>query len=245
MVRTINGIPGSGKNVIATYEAKKHFKRTNSLLRRVIRRITHRSVWINNVYTTYPILLRKGSKLRKRLPTYSKRVSLFDLVPQNRFLPHAKIIIDETQVVFDSEEFKEFPKDIATFNQFHRHFGIDDIIYITQHPSRLMKKLRVLCSEYDRVKSFILIPFIKLAFINIVEYFEFEDYGKYNHPKKEAKTYDVKNRLVIFFARKVFNSYNSTYMRVLNENSPIFDIGEFTSLDLQPDEIKYIFKDKV
>ena len=139
MVRTINGSPGSGKNVSATHLAKNHFKKMNSLLRRAIRRIAHRSVWINNVYTTYPILLRKGTKKRK--PTYSMRVSLFDLIPQNRFLPQALIIIDETQVVFDSEEFKEFPKDIATFNQFHRHFGIDDIIYITQHPSRLLKKL--------------------------------------------------------------------------------------------------------
>lgn len=243
MVRTINGIPGSGKNVIVTYEAKKHYKKQNTLLRRVIRRITHRSSWINNVYTTYPILLKKGS--RKKPPIYSMRVSLFDLVPQNKFLPHAKIIIDETQVIFDSEEFKEFPRDIATFNQFHRHFGIDDIIYITQHPSRLMKKLRVLCSEYDRVKTFILIPLIKLAIINVVQYFEFEDYGKYNHPKKEAKTYDVRNKLYIFFARKVFNSYDSTYMRVLNINSPLFDRGTFEDLQLTDNEIKYIFKDRI
>lgn len=243
MVRTINGIPGSGKNVIATHLAIKHYNKTNSLIRRMIRRIIHRSTWVNNIYTTYPILLRKGTKKRK--PVYSMRVSLFDLVPQNRFLPHALIIIDETQVVFDSEEFKVFPKDIATFNQFHRHFGIDDIIYITQHPSRLLKKLRVLCSEYDRVKTFILLPIIKLAIINVVQYYEFEDYGKYNHPKKEAKTYDVKNQLHIFLARRVFKSYDSTYMRVLNENSPIFDIGEFQSGVLSDDEIKYIFKDRI
>ena len=243
MVRTINGIPGSGKNVIATYIAKKHYKKTNSLLRRVIRRITHRSVRVNNVYTSYPILLRKGTKKRK--PVYSMRVSINDLIPQNRFLPQALIIIDEVQVSFDSEEYKEFPKDIATFNQFHRHFGIEDIIYITQHPSRLMKKLRVLCSEYDRVKNFILIPFIKLAIITIVKYYEFEDYGKYNHPKKEAKTYDVSNKLYIFMARKVFKSYDSTYMRVLNENSPLFNRGEFYGPVLSSDEIRYIFKDKI
>lgn len=243
MVRTINGIPGSGKNVIATYIAKKHYRRNNSFLRRVIRRITHRKPRINNVYTSYPVLLRKGTKRCK--PVYSNRVSINDLIPQNRFLPHALIIIDEVQVSFDSEEFKEFPKDIATFNQFHRHFGIEDIIYITQHPSRLMKKLRVLCSEYDRVKNFILIPFIKLAIITVVKYYEFEDYGKYNHPKKESKTYDVNNKLYIFLARPVFKSYDSTYMRVLNMNSPLFDIGEFDSSILSSDEIRYIFKDKI
>ena len=245
MVRTINGIPGSGKNVIATYEARKHFKRHNSLLQRAIRRIAHRKVWHNNVYTTYPVLLRRGSKIFKRDPIYSQRVSLFDLVPQNRFLPYALIIIDETQVIFDSEEYRDFPKDIATFNQFHRHFGVSDIIYITQHPSRLMKKLRVLCSEFDRVKNFILIPIIKLAIISVVKYYEFDDYGKYNHPKKEARTYDVNNKLYIFFARKVFNSYDSTYMRVLNINSPLFDMGTFSSHELTNGEISYIFKDKI
>lgn len=245
MVRTINGIPGSGKNVVATHEVRKHFKKQNSLLRRAIRRIAHREVWLNNVYTSYPVLLKKGSKLFKRKPIYSHIVSIYDLIPQNRFLPHAKIVIDEVQVSFDSEEFREFPKDIATFNQFHRHFGIDDIIYITQHPSRLMKKLRVLCSEFDRVKTFILIPIINIAIINIVSYFEFEDYGKYNHPKKEAKTYDVKNKLSIFLANKVFKSYDSTYMRVLNDQSPLFNVGTFDSSYLTSDEIKYIFKDKI
>lgn len=243
MVRTINGIPGSGKNVIATHEAIKHYKKTNSFLRRAIRRIAHRNIWVNNVYSTYPILLRKGTKKRK--PVYSNRVSFFDLVPQNRFLPQSLIIIDEAQVVYDSEEFKEFPKDIATFNQFHRHFGIDDIIYITQHPSRLLKKLRVLVSEFDRVKTFILIPFIKLAIINLVQYYEFDDYGKYNHPKKEAKTYDVNNKLVIFFARRVFNAYDSTYMRVLNINSPLFDSGQYDSLELSSREIQYVFRDRI
>lgn len=245
MVRTINGIPGSGKNVIATHIAKKHYKKTNSFLRRVIRRMTRQPVRVNNVYTSYPVLLRKGSKLFKREPVYSRRVTIFDLVPTNRFLPNSEIIIDEVQVMFDSEEYKEFPKDIATFNQFHRHFGIHDIIYITQHPSRLMKKLRVLCSEFDRVKTFILIPFINFAIINVVQYYEFDDYGKYNHPKKEAKTYDVNNKLYLFFARKVFNSYDSTYMRILNINSPLYDKGVYNSPILSDNEIKYIFKDKI
>lgn len=245
MIRTINGIPGSGKNVLATHEAKKHFSRENVFLRRAIRRIAHRKTWVNNVYSSYPILLKKGSKLFKRLPIYSNVVSFFDLTPYNRFLPNALIIIDEAQVIFDSEEYKDFPKDIATFNQFHRHFGISDIIYITQHPSRLMKKLRVLCSEFDRVKTFILIPFIKLAIINVVKYYEFDDYGKYNHPKKEAKTYDVDNKLYIFFASPVFKAYDSTYMRILNENAPLFDIGTYSSSILSKPEIMYIFKDKI
>lgn len=243
MVLTINGIPGSGKNVLATHLALKHYKKENSLLRRAIRRIAHAPTRVNNVYTSYPVLLRKGTK--KRPPVFSNITTLFDLVPQNRFLPNALIIIDETQAIFDSEEHKEFPKDIATFNQFHRHFGISNIIYITQHPSRLMKKLRILCCEFDKVKNFIVIPIIHIAIMVVVKYYEFEDYGKYNHPKKEVKTYDVSNQLQIFNAKKVFRSYDSTYMRVLNENSPLYDKGQFLSSTLTKEQILYIFKDKL
>ena len=181
MIKTVNGIPGSGKNVLCTYFARKHFRKENNFLRKFIRRILHQPVIVNNVYTTYPVLLKKGSKIRKKLPIFSQRVTIFDLVPSNRFLKNAFIVIDETQVFFDSEEYKEFPKDIATFNQFHRHFGISDIIYITQHPSRLMKKLRILCSEFDKVKTFINIPIINIALMLVVKYFEFDDYIYHNH----------------------------------------------------------------
>jgi len=143
MIKGLHGIPGSGKNVLATHIALKHFKRENNILKRAYRKLTHKPIYYNNVYTTYPIIL-KHFYSKKKQDIYSNRCTLFDLIPSNRFLDNALIIIDETQVFFDSEEHKEFPRDIATFNQFHRHFNISDIIYITQHPSRLMKKLRIL-----------------------------------------------------------------------------------------------------
>ena len=135
MVLTINGIPGSGKNVLATHLAIKHYKKENFILRRFIRLILHRSTFVNNIYSSYPILLKKGSK--KKTPVYSNRCTIYDLIPYNRFQKNALIIIDETQAFYDSEEYKDFPKDIAVFNQFHRHFGISNIIYIT----RLAKKI--------------------------------------------------------------------------------------------------------
>lgn len=245
MVLTINGIPGSGKNVLATYLAKVHFKKENNIIRKLIRKIKHEEVIVNNVYTSYPIRLKKYSKFSKKEDIYSNRTTLYDLVPYNRFKKHALIIIDETQAFYDSEEHKEFPKEISTFNQFHRHFDIDDIIYITQHPSRLMKKLRILCCEFNKVKKFIVIPFINLAFMHIVKYYEFDDYGKYNHPKKEAKTYDVKNQYKLFFVKKVFNSYDSKYLSVLNSEQPLYDRGMFNSLELSEQEIKYIYRSKI
>ncbi len=245
MVITINGIPGSGKNVLATKLAIKHYKRENNIIRKIIRKILHQEIIVNNVYSTYPILLKKYSKRSKKQDIYTNRTTLYDLVPYNRFRKGALIIVDETQAFYDSEDHKEFPKEISVFNQFHRHFDVDDIIYITQHPSRLMKKLRILCCEYDKVKTFVIIPIIGLAFMHIVKYFEFEDYGKYNHPKKEAKTYDVKNQYMLFFTKRIFKSYNSKYLNVLNKDQPLYDRGTFNSKDLSIEEIKYIYRDKI
>lgn len=241
MITCISGIPGSGKNVKATQIALKHYKKINNPIRRIIRKIKHEDVWVNNVYSTYPILLKK----RKGKKIYSNIVTIYDLVPSNRFLNHSIIIIDETQAFYDSEDHKYFPKDIAVFNQFHRHFGIDDIYYISQHPSRIMKKLRILACEFDKIKTFICIPIIKLSFMHIVRYFEFDDYGKYNHPKKESKTYDVKNKYSLFFAGKVFKAYDSKYLRVLNNDKPLYNIGTFNSLSLTEKEIKFIYRDNL
>ena len=108
-----------------------------------------------------------------------------------------------------------------------------------------MKKLRILACEFDKIKTFIVIPFINLAFMHIVRYFEFEDYGKYNHPKKEVKNYDVKNKYSLFFTGKVFKSYDSKYLKVLNNDKPLYDRGTFNSLDLTEEEIKYIYRGKI
>lgn len=241
MITCVNGIPGSGKNVLVTKICLHHYKRTNNSIRRLIRKIKKEPIWINNIYSTYPILLKKTKKEK----VYSNIVTIYDLVPNNRFLNHAVIVIDETQAFYDSEDHKEFPKEIAIFNQFHRHFGIDDIYYVSQHPSRIMKKLRILACEFDKIKRFICIPFIHLAFMHIVRYFEFDDYGKYNHPKKEAKTYDVKNKYMLFFAGKVFKAYDSKYLKVLNIDKPLYNRGMFRKLDLSEKEIKYIYRDNL
>lgn len=245
MVIALSGIPGSGKNVRATYLAKKHFRKQNNIVRKIIRKVKHEPILVNNVYTTYPILLKKYSKKSGKKNIYSNKVTIYDLIPDNRFEKHACIIIDEAQAFYDSEEHKIFPKEIATFNQFHRHFDVDNIYYISQHPSRILKKLCVLASEFDKVKIFINIPFINIGFMYIVVYYERDDYGKYNHPKKEAKTYDVKNRFCIFRTKPVFKSYDSKYLRVLNVDKPLYDKGEFESLTLSEEDIRLIYRGKL
>lgn len=245
IITCISGIPGSGKNVRATHLARKHYKKNNNIIRKLIRRIKHEPITQNNIYSTYPICIKRYSKRSKKTDIYSNIVTLFDLVPDNRFIKNAAIFCDETQAFYDSEEHKDFPKDIATFNQFHRHFDVSDIYYITQHPSRLMKKLRILCCEFDKIKTFINIPFINIGFMHIIRYFEFDDYGKYHHPKKEAKTYDVKNKYVLFLTKKVFKSYDSKYLKVLNIDKPLYDKGTFKDLKLTENQIRFIYRDKI
>ena len=219
MISIISGLPGKGKNVLATHIGLKHFKRENNFVKLFIRRIKHQPLIINNVYSSYPILLNKNYKFKK----------------------NALIIIDEVQSFYDSDEFKDFPKEIAVFNQFHRHFDIKDIYYISQHPSRVVKKLRNVSCKFTKVRTFIVIPVIKIGIMYISNYYEFEDYGKWHHPSKEMKTYDVDNHFKIFNAKKVFDSYNSKYLSVLNKDKPFYDQGSYFSKTLSSSDISNIF----
>ena len=235
MIRTISGLPGKGKNVYASYLAKKHFARENSFILRFIRRIKHEQIYINNVYSNYPILLDKKHKI------YSNIVNLNDLNGKYKFIYNAFILIDETQAYYDSDEYKNFPKNIAIFNQFHRHFGIKDIYYISQHPSRIVKKLRNVSFQFTKIRNFIVIPFLPIGVMYYSNYYEFDDYGKWHHPKKEAKVYDVDNHFLIFRVDKVFKSYSSRYLKVLNVNKPFLDKGTYNKLDVSEDEVYSVF----
>lgn len=237
MISCISGLPGMGKNVYATYLAKKHFKRENNPICRLVRRLKHEEIYFNNVYSTYPIILHKRKKI------YSNLITLNDLDNRYRFNKNALIIIDEVQSFYDSDEFKDFPKKIAIFNQFHRHFGIKDIYYISQHPSRIVKKLRNVACRFIKIRKFKIIPFINFGIMYITNYYEFDDYGKWHHPTKEQKTYDVDNHFKFFFVRPVFKSYNSIYLKVLNEDKPLYDKGTFKSTNLSKKEIINIFND--
>lgn len=66
-------------------------------------------------------------------------VNIYQLNNDFSFKPYSLIIIDEIQLYYDSDEYKDFPREIARFNQAHRHYGIKDIYYISQHPSRVVK----------------------------------------------------------------------------------------------------------
>ena len=236
MISCISGLPGSGKNVDTTHIALKHFRHENSLLKRFKRRLNHEPIYINNVYSNYPILLNKKYNI------YSRITNIDDMDGSFQYLENAIIIIDEIQAHYDSDEHKEFPKEIAVFNQFHRHFGIKDIYYISQHPSRIVKKLRNIACVFTKIQSFRVIPLLNLGIMYTTNYYEFEDYGKWHPPIKEMKTYDVDNHLKFFNAKKVFNSYDSTYLRALIEDKPLLNHGTYHSLLLSKRELNVMFK---
>ena len=77
----------------------------------------------------------------------------------------------------------------------------------------------------------------------LTNYYEFDDYGKWHHPSKEQKTYDVDNHFKFFFVKPIFKSYNSTYLKVLNEDKPLLNNGTYNTTRLSKEQLNYIFKD--
>ena len=205
-VISLNGLPGSGKTLTGTYLAIKHFKKDNTGLKKFIRFLQRKPKIVNNVYSNYPILLDKRKKV------YSNKVSIYDLMNQYSFPIGSLIIIDEIQLFYDSDEYKSFPKVIANFNQAHRHFGICDIIYISQHPSRVIKKLRNVVCEFYRIKKRVVLPILKVGFVTARVTYEFEDYDQaFTKDKELKKMRDIKGKMFFMNFRKIYKSYNTVY----------------------------------
>lgn len=236
-VISINGLPGMGKTLTATALALKHYKKENILLKKIIRKIKKDNAIINNVYSNYPILLDKRKKI------YSNIVSVNDFQNQYSFLSNSLIIIDEIQLFYDSDEFKIFPRVIANFNQAHRHFLIKNIIYVSQHPSRVVKKLRNVVSEYYRIKTRFCIPILKIGFISYRITYEFEYYEQlFTKDKEIKKMYDIKSKIIFCNFRKIYNAYDSIYLLPLNKNKPLIKKGNFDSLVLDNDSLSELNK---
>jgi len=250
----IGGIPGTGKTLFCTYLAKKKYKRENFLKRKKK---------INNVFSNYPTQLtnyfkRKkykkiinlykdslGNITRKRdlidRNTYSRKCSLMDFNVYKRHIPDSIYIFDEFHAIIDSLEYKNFPRKVQKTFQFHRHFGIKDIYVVCQHPSRLVKQVRILCDEFYKFKKFIKIPLLGIGIFRYVIYYNFEDYGKSTKVKKEDVIYDFKCCLKFCFYKKIFKSYDTKYMKVLVEEKDYFESEEYNNLNLSKEDIKNNF----
>ena len=234
-VISINGLPGKGKTLTSVHLAIKHYKKQNRFLSRIVRKLQRKDIIYNSVYSNFPILLDKRRKI------YSNRVSVYDLMNQYSFLENSLIIVDEIQLYYDSDEYKVFPRIIANFNQAHRHFLIKDIIYISQHPSRVVKKLRNVISEYYRIKSIFRFPILNIGFITARVTYEFEDYElSFTKDSELRKMKDIKSKIFFVNFRKVYKSYDTCYLRPLNADKPLINHGSYNSIDLDDQDINVL-----
>jgi hypothetical protein len=195
---------------------------------------------INNVYTNYSVLLDD------KLNLYSNITSLYDLDNRFSFLPYAFIVIDEIQVSVDSDEFqdkasRERFRPIARFMQTHRHYGIKDIYIVSQHPSRVMKKVRDIAEEFVKITHFIKIPFIGIGIITMIRYFNFDDYGKSVKVKKELINFDYKKKFMIFKYKKYYRNYDTCYRKADNLGKPLLNKGTYKSKIMTKEEIDKSF----
>jgi len=237
-VISLNGIPGCGKTVSGTAIAVKYFNKQNRLYKQFFRFVTKKPIYVNNIYTNYPILLNKRHKI------YSNIVSIYDLNNNYSFLPDSLIIIDEVQAFFDSyRDFKSFPKSISSFFQFHRHFGISDIYLIAQSPKRIVSYLRDVTSQYHRIKLFLRIPIIGTGIVIYRQCYDFEDYdASFSTIKEVRKQLQIKTKVYLFSTRKVFKRFKSKYLDVLNINKPLIDKGTYSSKDFPKESAEYLLQ---
>lgn len=217
----ICGLPGSGKTLFATYLAKKHYKRSNIFKKNKV----------NNIYSNYPILLNK----RKNI--YSNKISLNSFLNYHNWDYHCSIFIDEVQLYFDSLEYKNFPRTIRNNFQLHRHFGIDDIYLLSQHPSRIVKQLRVLICEFYDITKFIKIPFTPFCFFRYNIYYNYEDFGKSVRVKKEDVPYKFNKKFCMFNYKKIYKSYDTCYMYGLIEDKEKFVKNSYDSKIMSKNDI--------
>ncbi len=215
-VIAICGLPGKGKTLFATYLMRKKYRYENNIFKRIFTK--KRFI---NIFSNYPIKLEKE--------VYSYSVSLKDFESFKKQVPDSYIVLDEFQSYFDSLDYKMFPRKIANNFQFHRHFGVKDIYIISQHPSRIVKQARILVNEFYNIVKFVKIPFLGISFIRYNIYYNFEDFGKSVNVDKKECIYDFRKRFKFFRYKKVFNSYDTKYLKALVEDKPYIKTEMFNS----------------
>ncbi len=202
---------------------------------------------INNVYSSYPILLDK------KLNVWSNKIDIYDLTNNYSFLPHSLIIIDELQLFIDSDEYmddekKKIISKIAKFLQSHRHFGIDRIIFTSQSPTRIFKKARNIVIGYLKQRKIIKIPLTPFALMIGTMYYDFEYYGRYiprDREERKKLPFDYKRVITIFNIDKAYESYDSKYLSLYNYNKPLLNKGQWKDFKVPIDILNKMFDDEI
>lgn len=199
---------------------------------------------INNIYSSFPILLDRKNNI------WSNRITLFDLMNNYSFLPNSKLIIDEIQLFIDSDEFKDKEKNkiiskIGKFLQAHRHFGIKQIIFTSQSPSRIFKKGRNIVIGYLKQDKIINLPFLPLSIMRGTLYYDFEFYGRYIPRDREERRklpFNYRKIIKIFNRNKVYSAYDSRYLSKYNYGKPLLNLGTWDDYKVSNDYLEKLFE---
>lgn len=228
-VIAVCGLPGTGKSLFITNLMIKHYRSENGLLKRNI----FKDKLNNNIFSNFPIKLYKKK--------YSNSISLNDLNYFRKYPMDSDLVFDEFQLYFDSLDFKNFPKNVRTNFQLHRHFGINNIYILSQHPSRIVKQARVLICEFYEITKFIKIPLIGIGLFKYNIFYNYEDFGKPTNVKKNEVSYKFKKRCMFFKYRRAFKGYNTKFMRSLVDNESFISKIPYIDKDMSKEEIYDVY----
>ena len=161
---------------------------------------------------------------------YSIKINFIDMRIAWNFGENASFFIDEIQYIYDSQEYKDFPDCIAHFFQVHRHLGYNMIYTNSQSLSRVIKRVLCVSEEFWNVLDFkpklFLLPFLSKVKFKIT--YDIEG-SKASENEKEEKKY-IDYSTVIFFNKRVFNSYITKYLGALNKDLDFYKMSTYTDL---------------
>ena len=243
-VRVITAPPGAGKIFNMSRIALNLFNEKNTKIKRTFYKIIGKKyIFKNTIYSNYPILLYESKKpvlwidghgkehYSKKI--FSNKVKLTDMRLKYRFCEGASFFIDEIQYIYDSQEYSSFPDCIAHFFQVHRHLSYDYIYTNSQSLSRVIKKVLCVSEEFWNV--------ISLKFyLGIIGRVIFRvSYDMEDSKKSENMTdyYDDEVVKKWFINKKIFRSYDTKYLKALNDGLPLYDGGIWESLTVPKKEI--------
>ena len=105
-----------------------------------------------------------------------------------------------------------------------------------------MAKIRNVTNEFLQVNFFIRIPLIPIGIMLGTIYFETDSYGKSTKLDKKFCNYDWKKVLRIVNIKKLYKSYDTCYLRFLNDNKPLKS-GIFNDKYISKSEFYSVFRD--
>ena len=244
-IRVITAPPGKGKTLNMTRLAIELFESENrETLNEKIKRLKCKNLRIykNNIYSNYPILLKKTKTLVKSIDgagneeltnhIYSNKLKFGDMNLSNVFCQNACFFIDEIAFNYDSMDYKDFPDAIAHFFQVHRHLDYKYIYTNSQSLSRIIKRVLCISEEYWNVISlWTFLPFVCRVKFKVTYDIETS--------KKEENIVNKESRVVVkwFFKKRVFEAYDSKYLKVLKSIGKTYNKGTYDSLQMSKEEI--------